>query len=138
GALALPLASVFGPDALVYRLRHSGARAIILDAAGAAQGGGLPAGLPGLPVVFDVARAARGGGGLRGALRGGGAGVGAGGSGADARFDAVDSGVDDPAMMIYTSGTTGPPKGALHAHRVLLGHLPGFRFAHSGFRRPAT
>ncbi len=28
-------------------------------------------------------------------------------------------------MMVYTSGTTGPPKGALHGHRVLLGHLPG-------------
>ena len=28
-------------------------------------------------------------------------------------------------MMIYTSGTTGQPKGALHGHRVLLGHLPG-------------
>jgi acetyl-CoA synthetase len=28
---------------------------------------------------------------------------------------------DDPAVMIYTSGTTGPPKGALHAHRFLLG-----------------
>ena len=32
---------------------------------------------------------------------------------------------EDPALIIYTSGTTGPPKGALHAHRVLLGHLPG-------------
>ena len=29
--------------------------------------------------------------------------------------------------MIFTSGTTGPPKGALHGHRVLLGHLPGVR-----------
>jgi acetyl-CoA synthetase len=28
-------------------------------------------------------------------------------------------------MMVYTSGTTGQPKGALHGHRVLLGHLPG-------------
>ena len=32
--------------------------------------------------------------------------------------------------MIFTSGTTGPPKGALHGHRVLLGHLPGFQMAH--------
>ena len=32
---------------------------------------------------------------------------------------------DDPAIIIYTSGTTGPPKGALHAHRFLLGHMPG-------------
>jgi len=32
--------------------------------------------------------------------------------------------------MIYTSGTTGNPKGALHAHRVLLGHLPGVGMHH--------
>jgi acetyl-CoA synthetase len=32
--------------------------------------------------------------------------------------------------MIFTSGTTGPPKGALHGHRVLLGHLPGYEMAY--------
>jgi acetyl-CoA synthetase len=36
-------------------------------------------------------------------------------------------------MMIYTSGTTGQPKGALHAHRVLLGHLPGAELPHYPF-----
>ena len=35
--------------------------------------------------------------------------------------------------MIYTSGTTGQPKGALHAHRVLLGHLPGVEMPHYPF-----
>jgi acetyl-CoA synthetase len=40
-------------------------------------------------------------------------------------FVPVASGPDDPALLVYTSGTTGNPKGALHAHRVLLGHLPG-------------
>ena len=39
-------------------------------------------------------------------------------------------------MMIYTSGTTGPPKGALHAHRVLLGHLPGVELPHDFFPQP--
>src|SRR5439155_4483488 len=45
-------------------------------------------------------------------------------------------GPDDPAMMIYTSGTTGPPKGALHGHRVLLGHLPGVELPHDFFPQP--
>ncbi len=43
---------------------------------------------------------------------------------------------DDPALMIYTSGTTGQPKGALHAHRVLLGHLPGVEMPHEFFPQP--
>src|SRR4051794_4022203 len=34
GALSLPLASLFGPDALEYRLADSAAKAIVLDAAG--------------------------------------------------------------------------------------------------------
>ncbi len=34
----------------------------------------------------------------------------------------------DPAYLVYTSGTTGYPKGALHAHRALLGHLPASRY----------
>ena len=39
-------------------------------------------------------------------------------------------------MMIYTSGTTGQPKGALHGHRVLLGHLPGVEMPHDFFPQP--
>ncbi len=51
-------------------------------------------------------------------------------------FEPVATGKDDPALMIYTSGTTGLPKGALHAHRVLPGHLPGVRFSHDFLPQP--
>src|SRR5215831_4171445 len=51
-------------------------------------------------------------------------------------FAPVDTTPDDPALMVYTSGTTGPPKGALHAHRVLLGHLPGIEFPHEFLPQP--
>jgi len=50
-------------------------------------------------------------------------------------FEPVKTRADDPALIIYTSGTTGPPKGALHAHRTLLGHLPGVEFPHNFFPR---
>ena len=51
-------------------------------------------------------------------------------------FSPVDTDADDPALIIYTSGTTGPPKGALKAHRVLLGNVPGFVHSHDFFPRP--
>ena len=39
-------------------------------------------------------------------------------------------------MIIYTSGTTGNPKGALHAHRVVLGHLPNVEMCHNFLPKP--
>ncbi|EAL69307.1 hypothetical protein DDB_G0276321 [Dictyostelium discoideum AX4] len=48
-------------------------------------------------------------------------------------FEAIKSKSDDEAVIIFTSGTTGNPKGCLHAHRVLLGHLPGVQFPQNNF-----
>lgn len=42
----------------------------------------------------------------------------------------AQTGPDTPACLIYTSGTTGKPKGALHGHRMLCGHLPGVELSH--------
>lgn len=41
-----------------------------------------------------------------------------------------------PAVLIYTSGTTGTPKGALHGHGVLDGHIPGVVLSHDDLGRP--
>jgi acetyl-CoA synthetase len=54
---------------------------------------------------------------------------------ASSRFAPVETKADEPALIIYTSGTTGPPKGALKAHRVLLGNVPGFVHSHDFFPR---
>jgi acetyl-CoA synthetase len=51
------------------------------------------------------------------------------------QFTPVDTKADDPALIIYTSGTTGPPKGALKAHRTLIGNVPGFVHSHDFFPR---
>jgi acetyl-CoA synthetase len=45
----------------------------------------------------------------------------------------METKAEDPALIIYTSGTTGLPKGALHGHRVILGHVPGFVYSHDFF-----
>lgn len=51
-------------------------------------------------------------------------------------FETVATRAEDPAVLIYTSGTTGPAKGALHAHRVLTGHLPGVEMSHDFLGQP--
>ena len=55
---------------------------------------------------------------------------------ASPEFATVDTAADDPALIIYTSGTTGNPKGALHAHRVVLGHLPNVEMCHDFLPKP--
>ena len=125
GAVALPLAALFGADALEYRLADAGVGALVTDAAGLAKVATIRARLPALDVI--VSTDGPDGSALGFALmieRG------------SADFATADTGPDDPAMMIYTSGTTGPPKGALHGHRVLAGHLPGVQFPHEFFPRP--
>ena len=49
----------------------------------------------------------------------------------DEPFKAQATKADTPAVLIYTSGTTGPPKGALHAQRILAGHIPGVSMSHN-------
>ncbi|HEV3105185.1 MAG TPA: acyl-CoA synthetase [Trinickia sp.] len=119
GAIAVPLFALFGVEALQYRLANSGARALVTDSAGLQKIAALRATLPDLETVYCIdgepdALKAAGAVPFWPALEG-----------EPTTFEPVDTAADDPAVIIYTSGTTGKPKGALHAHRVLLGHLPG-------------
>ncbi len=122
GAIALPLASVFGTEALAFRLADSGARALVTGAAGATKVRAIRADVPALETILSIH-------GPDGPAEGFWEAIAA----APPGFAAVETSADDPALMIYTSGTTGPPKGALHAHRVLLGHLPGIELPHGLF-----
>jgi acetyl-CoA synthetase len=125
GAIAVPLAILFGVDALGFRLRDSGAKVVITNAEGAARIKDITQPLPQLEIIVSTD-------GPYGSILGF----------ADILekespdFMPVDTHRDDPALMIYTSGTTGNPKGALHGHRVLPGHLPGVQLPHEFLPQP--
>ena len=123
GAIAIPLFTLFGPDALEYRLLNSGTKAIITDGANIEKVLRIRDRLTDLQLLI-VARGKPEAGVIDfwGTLEKG-----------AARFNPVPTKADDPALIIYTSGTTGPPKGVLHAHRVVLGHVPGVEFFHNFF-----
>jgi len=119
GAIAVPLFTLFGVEALEYRLADCGARAVVTDLAGAAKLRSIRKRLPELRIVFTVDGVSADSVGFHEGL-----------DRQSIHFEPVITEANDPALIIYTSGTTGPPKGALHAHRILLGHLPGVELSH--------
>ena len=125
GAIALPLAMLFGVEAIAYRLEDSGARALITNAQGLAKLAARRDVAPGLEFVWSIDGPADGAEDFYAML-----------ARAACDFAPAATTPADPALMVYTSGTTGPPKGALHAHRVLLGHLPGIEFPHEFLPQP--
>ncbi|MGH7066593.1 MAG: acyl-CoA synthetase [Acetobacteraceae bacterium] len=124
GAIAVPLFTLFGTAALEFRLADSAAKVLVTHQEGLDKLAAIRAALPALETVFviDGAPAECGALSFWGALEAESPG-----------FTPVTTAADDPAVIIYTSGTTGKPKGALHAHRVLPGHLPGVEMSHNFF-----
>jgi len=126
GAIALPLSHLFGPDALEYRLQHAEASIAIVEPGTIANLWAIKDRLAHLRHVIGV------GGANESNLKRWEDLLGS----ASSRFAPVETKADEPALIIYTSGTTGPPKGALKAHRVLLGNVPGFVHSHDFFPQP--
>ena len=118
GAIALPLFVLFGEEALEYRLGNSEAKVVVTDSVNFPKIAAIRERLPHLETVIVIDES----------------------SGdialwpemekASEVFDTLDTAAEDPALLVYTSGTTGPPKGALHVHRTMLGHMPGYDFYH--------
>lgn len=116
GAISVPLSILFGPEGLGFRLDDSGAKAYVVDSGSLGALREIRGDLDALETVVTVDAD----------------------PGVDEvsfedaitdqpdSFETVDTNAEDVAMLIYTSGTTGPPKGVAHAHRGILGILPGF------------
>jgi acetyl-CoA synthetase len=107
GAILLSMSVLYGDEGIEHRLRDSGAKVVVTDAANRDR---IPDGLAETLLVLD--------GGLLEEM-----------ADAPASFDTVDTAADDPAQLYYSSGTTGMAKGILHAHRYLLAHEE-FEFCH--------
>jgi len=126
GMVSIPLFALFGEDALEFRLSNSGARAIITDETGWEKLTKIRDRLPYLQDIYITS----------GAVHAGAKPFWSSIETASEEFATVDTSADDPALIIYTSGTTGNPKGALHAHRVVLGHLPNVEMCHDFLPKP--
>ncbi|MCP5262016.1 MAG: AMP-binding protein [Rhodoferax sp.] len=116
GAVAMPLSMLFGPEALEFRLHDSEAVVAICDAVAIEALESVRENCPLLRSVIRVGeRAGDRNPGYEAVLE----------QESD-RFTPCDTRADEAAVLIYTSGTTGQPKGALIAHRGLIGNLSGF------------
>jgi acetyl-CoA synthetase len=121
GAIAVPIAMLFGEDALDYRLQDSGAKMIVTAHDQMERVSRLRTNLPNLTHCLCIDEASEDADLIWQQ---------------DVENQSTDFALhptrpDDPALMIYTSGTTGRAKGALHGHQVLLGHLPGVQMPHN-------
>lgn len=125
GLVSVPASTLFAADAISYRLNTAGIRVAITSAEHFPVLQKAAALAPALEHMFLIDGVAAGARSLPSALES-----------ARDTFANVDTAADDPAFLNFTSGTTGNPKGALQAHRSMLGHLPGIDLGFDSFPQP--
>ena len=126
-AVSIPLFTLFGADALRFRLQNSGARMLVTDTDNLPKIEAIRDELPDLETILVVGLG-RDGDGMADFWNGM--------AKASDAFEPVVTSSEDAAFICYTSGTTGNPKGALHAHRTMFGHLSGMEMFHDFLPEP--
>jgi acetyl-CoA synthetase len=117
GAVSVPLSTLFGPDALRYRLDDSEAVACLVDESNVDTFRDVVDDLNAMDTVLTVGDVDP----MAGERR-----LSEATTDCARQFETATTSAADDAVIIYTSGTTGDPKGVRHAHRFFLGHLPLF------------
>jgi acetyl-CoA synthetase len=125
GLISVPASTLFAADAIAYRVNTVGVRIVITDLANLPTAEKARLCAPAVEHVFLVDGAGPNARSLADTLET-----------ARDSFENVDTAADDPAFLNFTSGTTGNPKGALQAHRSMLGHLPGVALGLDSFPQP--
>jgi len=117
GMIDVPLYTAFGEDAIAYRIKASEAKVLITDRSNYERLSSISDLLADLSVIVVDQ------GGIKpldaqnidyGQLM----------QDADDLDVAIETTIDDPALLVYTSGTTGPPKGTTILHNGFLSVLP--------------
>lgn len=117
GAVSVPLSTLFGTDALRYRLSDSNAVACLIDQSNIETFRQIKNEVNAQETIITIGDVDQNSdevdfwNAVENTSR---------------RYDTTTTDAEDDAIIIYTSGTTGDPKGVRHAHRVLLGNLPLF------------
>jgi acetyl-CoA synthetase len=117
GAVSVPLSTLFGPDALEYRLGDCSASTCVIDESTIDVYREVCDDLDDMSTALTVGDVDPQAGetDFWSALEG-----------YSGEFETATVDADHDLTIFYTSGTTGEPKGVRHAHRMLIGHLPLF------------